>query len=285
MTPIPISLIIPTYGEAKEIHTLLDSLCSQTNQNFEVIIVDQNEDDHLIPIINHYQNKLTITHVKDPKKGVSRARNFGVPYCSGEILLWPDDDCWYPKTLIESIIRIYQDYPNTDGMVGLLIDRETHRPSKWFPRRTKKMSLLDAFRFGFEPLISFKKDAFETNGGYDEVVGIGSSSEWGAGEGTDIFIRAIKSQQLILITPDYSVYHPVEKSDPFNPNKTRSYSRGMGAVIAKNQLHLPFQIRYLLIIIRSILWGLIRFNFKEVRFHAIRLSSIIYGIHNYPTSK
>jgi GT2 family glycosyltransferase len=141
---------------------------------------------------------------------------------------------------------------------------------------------MDAFHFGIEPLLSFRRDSFKRTGGFDEEIGLGASTEWGAGEGTDIFIRAIKSQQLILITPDYSVYHPVEKSDPFDPQKTRSYSKGMGAIITKNQLQLPFQMCYLLTLVRSILWGLLRFNFKEVKFHTIRLFYIIDGIRRYP---
>ncbi len=227
---------------------------------------------------------MSLTHVREQKKGANRARNIGIQYSSSEIILWPDDDCWYPENVIESVIEIYKKYPNANGMAGMLIDTVTGRHSRWFPRKAKRMSLLQAFCFGNEPVISFKKAAFDMIGGFGDTIGLGMSSEWGAGEGTDLIVRAIKNQQVILITPNYSVFHPIESSKTSNLQKTISYSKGMGAVISNYHLNLLFRLRYLLTIVRSILWSLCRLNFKESKFHTIRLIYTIYGIQNFKKS-
>ena len=45
------SLIMPTINRTKEVLEILESLATQEYRNFELIVVDQNENDGLVPII------------------------------------------------------------------------------------------------------------------------------------------------------------------------------------------------------------------------------------------
>ena len=47
-----ISLVMATLGRVREIEDFVQSLTSQTYKDYELIIVDQNPDDRLIPVIN-----------------------------------------------------------------------------------------------------------------------------------------------------------------------------------------------------------------------------------------
>src|SRR5271168_3016732 len=95
------SLIVATIGRTEEFGFLLQSLAEQTFRDFELIVVDQNSDDRLIPFLEHWNGTVAglantpgslsaIIHLRCAP-GVSRARNLGLQYCTGEILAFPDD--------------------------------------------------------------------------------------------------------------------------------------------------------------------------------------------------
>ena len=55
-----VSLAIATIGRTAELERLLDSLCAQSHQNFEVLIADQNPMGFLTASLNRYEGKLRI---------------------------------------------------------------------------------------------------------------------------------------------------------------------------------------------------------------------------------
>ena len=78
-----LSLVISTLGRVDEFHRLFESLLRQTHRPIELVLVDQNTDDRLAPIVQEYKDKLKITHVKTPgQKGLSRGRNAGLETCN-----------------------------------------------------------------------------------------------------------------------------------------------------------------------------------------------------------
>jgi Glycosyltransferases, probably involved in cell wall biogenesis len=94
------SLIMATYGRSNEIENFLISLKNQTYKNFELIVIDQNDDDKAYKIIKKFQNDINIIYLKVSFKGLSKARNYGLNYASGQIIAFPDDDCEYPNDFI-----------------------------------------------------------------------------------------------------------------------------------------------------------------------------------------
>ena len=110
------SLIVCTLGRYEELDQLFESLRKQTYSDFEVILVDQNDKDYLNEIINEYSNEFDIRHIFS-EKGLSRARNIGLKYVSGQIVAFPDDDCWYPIDLLERVNNFFQDNKNPRNLV------------------------------------------------------------------------------------------------------------------------------------------------------------------------
>ena len=92
-----ISLITATYGRTEEVRTLLGSLARQSYKDFEFILVDQNPHFILREMVAEYASRLTIQYIRSEAKGLSLNRNIGLDYSRGEIVAFPDDDCFYEE--------------------------------------------------------------------------------------------------------------------------------------------------------------------------------------------
>lgn len=71
------SLIVATVSRTNELRRLLESLTQQGFSDYEVILVDQNDDDRLRDIMDEFAGRVPLFRVSSPK-GVSRARNNGI---------------------------------------------------------------------------------------------------------------------------------------------------------------------------------------------------------------
>lgn len=97
------SLIIPTLGRTVELAELLASIVNQKRSDIEVIIVDQNEDVRIVPLVEALPKSIAVHHLKLREKNPSAARNAGLDAARGEIIAFPDDDCWYPSDLLNRV--------------------------------------------------------------------------------------------------------------------------------------------------------------------------------------
>ena len=110
------SLIVPTLGRTAEAQKLFASLVQQKRTDLELIVVDQNDDDRLTPLLHSLPPSLRVVHLKQSEKNVSLARNAGMDAATGEILAFPDDDCWYPEGLLDRVDTWFRE--NTDERIG-----------------------------------------------------------------------------------------------------------------------------------------------------------------------
>ena len=83
------SLIVPTLGRTAEAEKLFASLVDQKRSDLELILVDQNDDDRLLPLLRDLPQSFSVVHLKQKEKNVSAARNAGMDAASGQILAFP----------------------------------------------------------------------------------------------------------------------------------------------------------------------------------------------------
>lgn len=99
-----ISVIVPVYNCEKYITRCLDSILSQTFQNFECIVVDDGSTDGSSTICDKYAEqdaRFTVIHQKNG--GVSAARNAGIDACKGEWLAFVDSDDWCEPNMLKDM--------------------------------------------------------------------------------------------------------------------------------------------------------------------------------------
>ena len=106
-----VSIITPSYNSLKFIAQTIESVISQTYQNLEMIVIDDNSPDKANEIIEEYCKKDSrIKLIKLEKNvGPSNARNKGIEESRGKYIAFLDsDDIWLP-TKLEKQIKFMQD--------------------------------------------------------------------------------------------------------------------------------------------------------------------------------
>ncbi|HFE9683147.1 TPA: glycosyltransferase family 2 protein [Clostridium perfringens] len=97
-----VSVIIPVYNAEKYIEKCINSLCNQTFDNYEIIIIDDGSSDNTELVVNKYKNRYKfIKYYKKNNGGVSSARNYGLSVANGKYVIFVDSDDWCEKNLIE----------------------------------------------------------------------------------------------------------------------------------------------------------------------------------------
>jgi len=235
------SLILATIGRTQELPRFLTSLDVQTYRNFELIIVDQNKDDRLVPILESYESKFSIIRLKS-LFGLSRARNVGIKKATGDVLVFPDDDCWYPMDLLERVTLFLSKYPGYGGYIGRSVDEEGDTVVSRFDSQTGVVSLRNVWRRATSISIFLRNDVIKYVGLFDEALGAGSDTLYGSSEEMDYLIRAIKSGFKLFYDPNLLVFHPnpALQYDRSTIKRGFMYGCGMGWVLRKHHYPIGF---------------------------------------------
>lgn len=122
-----ISYIIPTMFREEYTLQLLDDLSMQNYKPSEVVVVDATPESNRQETA--YQQKKYPFELKviwQQSKGSCRARNQAIALCTGEYIVFGDDDIRIPVDFIENHIRFLQTY-NVGACNGLDIRADHHR--------------------------------------------------------------------------------------------------------------------------------------------------------------
>lgn len=99
------SIVMPVYGVEKHLKSAIESILNQTNQNFEIILVDDCSPDGSPKICDAYAEKderISVIH-HEKNKGLSEARNSGLEKASGEYIWFMDSDDRVDDYLLEKV--------------------------------------------------------------------------------------------------------------------------------------------------------------------------------------
>ena len=95
-----VTVIIPTYNNAKYIGEAIESVLKQTYRNFELIVVDDGSTDKTRETLDPYISKNQIKYIYQNNKKQGAARNNGIKHAQGELIaLLDSDDLWLPEKL------------------------------------------------------------------------------------------------------------------------------------------------------------------------------------------
>lgn len=233
-----LSLILATVGRTSELNRLFDSLIAQSFRNFEVIVVDQNHDERLLPVLQRARSLgIVLKHLRHHPPNLALARNTGIAAASGTWLGFPDDDCWYEPPMLDRVILRSRRRDAPRGVICRWVEQDAAVPPGL-------LSWQRSCRFRDIPVSSitlfFQRSLVNELGGFDGRLGVG---QWfGAAEETDIVLRALRAGALLAHEPAAHVHHKLEPSHASGNAQARTAARhrarGTGALYAKHKLPL-----------------------------------------------
>lgn len=131
------SVVMPIYNVEKYLAEGIDSVLGQTEQNFEIILVDDCSPDNSGKICDEYAQKdkrITVLHLEQ-NGGLSNARNKGFEQVNGEFVFFMDSDDTIDSHLLENVKKaleknraevtvfgIHEEYFDENGTLGNTVD-------------------------------------------------------------------------------------------------------------------------------------------------------------------
>ena len=203
-------LVVCTLGRVAEPARLLDSLAEQTHRAVRVVLVDQNDDERLMPLLERHPELDVLRLASAP--GLSRARNAALSHLRAALVAFPDDDCTYPPDLLERAARRFAEEPSLDAITGRDVDSAQRGSRSWAGER-RPVTPSSVWYHALSAAVFLRRSLVERVGAFDEQLGLGSGTPWSSGEEVDYLIRAARLGARIEYDPDLAVQHEVRELD------------------------------------------------------------------------
>lgn len=264
LNPVCIDLLIATVGRKKELDRLLASLAMQTYRHFRILLADQNPLGYLDDILARH-SCLPIKRVLLPSQGVSLARNILLEHAEGDIIAFPDDDCWYAPDTLERVLKNFLLYPSCGALLGVWTDSPGAPPPRICEGKVR--SRVGLFYFAGTCVQFYRKDAIE-NIRFDPQLGPGTGLPYGCGEDTD-FLLYVYARTEVRRYKEIQVFHPAPQKNIPPRKKIDSYAAGRTYLLKKHKFSLLFILSTVLYPLVLIPIDILRYGKKygEYRWH------------------
>ncbi|HDG9809111.1 glycosyltransferase family 2 protein [Raoultella planticola] len=272
------SLVVCTLGRFEDVDILFSSFTIQKFKDFEVILVDQNEDGYLTSIVKKYENQFPIMHIKS-EKGLSTARNNGIKYVQGDIVCFPDDDCYYSEDTLEKVNYFFEKNTEIKGVTSGYMSSD-YRIGLRSPDLPRVITKNNVWKCAISFTIFVRKSAIDKLSYYfDETLGVGAKTKWGAGEETDFLLRIMENDKLEMI-PSIGIFHPVKEafSGGYDEMRVQSYARGMGRVLKIRGYNKALVFASFMLTFVKMIRGIIKIDKQVTRFYK---DTLVYRVKGY----
>lgn len=245
-----LSIILITYGREIDLVECISSILKQDYENFEIILIDNNENKKVSEYISEYLSKIDDKRINYFKAstnlGVTRGRELGISKANGDILIFIDDDAFFEK--IDACQMVLREFSQNSN-IGILSFKIINYYSKKiepaeFPHRNKKLNPGQQFETTYFTggACAIRRDVFENVGGYADDFFYGM-------EELDLSFRVIDTGYQIFYFPAVVVWH--KQSPHGRLDKKRTWQNYLENRIKLSIRNLPW--RYVLI--SGVIWA------------------------------
>jgi len=121
MSPL-FSVVIPVYNRAEELRRAIQSVLEQSDQDFEIIVVDDGSADRPEQVVADISDQRVQIHRQD-NQGGAFARNAGIDLSRGRFIAFLDsDDCFLPDHLA-AMRKLLEGTRDTVGYARVVVER------------------------------------------------------------------------------------------------------------------------------------------------------------------
>lgn len=271
-------LVVATVARTDELAVFLDSVGAQEYPGTRVLVVDQNEDERLGPILAGAP--VEVVHVSAPR-GLSGARNAALALLRADVVAFPDDDCAYPPGLLHRVAGLLAGDASLDGVTGRAVAADGSSSASW-RAEPAQLRRNDFWNRAISFTIFLRRSVVESVGAFDEQLGLGSGTPWHSGEEIDYLVRAIDSGARIDYDPELVVRHDIRENTPAIGLRDGA---SVGYVLRKHGYGPRLVSRMLVRPVGGILASLIRLDGNGVRYQLATLRGRIRGYLGARASK
>jgi glycosyltransferase involved in cell wall biosynthesis len=217
-----VSVIIPAHNEADVIDRAIESVRTQTLEDFELIVVDDCSDDGTADIASSYDDPRMEVICHSNNRGGGPARNTGIMNAEGRYLAFLDaDDEWYERKLEvqhehlssmdDSHVGVYCAVHSTNnwGPVASAVYEqvfETLTPPDEGGSELIPHVLSREFPLGGSSTLFIRADTVKQMGGFD--------SEFDRHQDIEFLIRLLKTGKLAYVDKELMIKHDTGTPSP-----------------------------------------------------------------------
>jgi GT2 family glycosyltransferase len=264
--PLPLaraSVVVPTnFGRPAELRRCLKRLGELDHPDYEVIVVDNRPAD--APAADIEGARV----VREPRPGISAARNRGISVATGEIIAFTDDDVQVHPGWLSALGRRFARQPHLSAVSGLVMPLELEtqaqilfeqsgsgldrgyapltfeRAGRFRVRRRDERSGVAEVRslyltgeFGLGSNMAFRTAVLQAAGGFDEALGVGTPTR--GGEDLAMFVELLTAGHQTGYEPTAIIEHQHRATMADLDRQIYGYGLGFTAMLTAVTLRDP----------------------------------------------
>ena len=136
-----VSVLIAVYNTEKYLAECLDSVCTQTLQDIQIVCIDDCSTDSSLEILQQYaerDSRICVIRLSQ-NCGQAVARNEGLKIANGEYIMMLDSDDWLAPDAIEKAYKSITSSEDIDcALFNLVYYHQNQQQTEQYPNRTKQ---------------------------------------------------------------------------------------------------------------------------------------------------
>jgi GT2 family glycosyltransferase len=221
-----VSVVVCTRDRPDSVMVTLRALAALRYRPFEIVVVDNapSSDATKLAIQVEFGNDSRVRYIREPRPGLSCARNRGLAEATADIVAFTDDDVRVDPWWLHGLIRGFGASSDVACVTGLVATAEIDNLAQlYFDLRVGWGTRFDPRIFDLtdnrhtSPLYPYgsvvggganfavSRPVLKEVGGFDEALGAGTPS--GGGEDMEMFTRVLLSGRRIVYEPSAIVWH------------------------------------------------------------------------------
>jgi len=232
-----ITAAVCTRGRPESLGRTVRSLLACEHPAFEVLVVDQGDDDRSTASLQEFRGHPGLRHVRTATRGLAAARNLAMAEAAADLVAFTDDDCEVPCNWLDETERATAD-PGIVLLFGDVRPAACPDDGSFVPshvaarpglaRSLREMPAVE----GMGACMALRRIGWKALGGFDEMLGAGSPLR--SAEELDFSMRALLAGRPVARSTRVRVLHHGLRRRGQVESVTWDYLFGTGAAFAKH---------------------------------------------------
>lgn len=295
------SVVIPSiFSRKQDLRSCLDAVSGLDYPNFEVLLVD-NRPDSVDAVPEWLSQYHLVRLIKEPRPGISQARNAGIREARGEFIAFTDDDVVVDSGWLRAYGEYFVNHPTAACVTGPFLAKELETPAQlrceaylngmWpelyqpvthrlvgnrsrvlfnpmvgeYDERgglLRTFPLYASMHFGGGANMAYRTEALRSIGGFDVHLGIGTPTL--GGEDHKPFIQLAAKGYDVGFTPDALIFHKHREDDESLRHQVHGFGKGYSAMLTSVLLEDPRHVIGVMSALPTLLRSFVSIIFRRV---------------------